>query len=267
MDRAVKIGCCFCLILFSISNGFYLSASNVSPPRTVVMRFKPLEKNEKLVYKIAKDGRIGFFQLFAQIIDKTNRRQIGEWENINYWAGPLGGVNGLEFSLDRKYCYFSQNEPSDGAETRSVFFVNGPAGKVECILKHLKSSFRSSDDGKYIIYGDTEFNSESKELKRFKVYNSISGKIEAEPSWEINDEDGVDVFYFRRNKEDNKIKVLLVADDFSIVAIGIIDLGNFSLIGDWTQKGKNGHYPNLKDKEWRDDIINQDDDKTLRIIE
>ena len=260
MRRNKRIVCP--LWIFSLMlNSVVCFADNIES--RVVLAFRPLGATECLMGGMRRDDQSSTFHLYA--IDSKNQREIGEWRNVDFWAGALGGVDGVEFSIDRRFCFFAKYDSSSSSTYRSIYFVNGPAGKVVCIIHNTKSLFRTTPNGQYIVFEDGTYNTQSKNSKRFVIYDVWNSKKLRNIDWEIDDENGEDIFYFRRWVNPASINIILASDEFRILAIGKIDLENLSFKGELLRKNETGKFSNLQDEVWHDDIINQYKDQTLLI--
>jgi hypothetical protein len=236
------------LLTFYFFLGSLLFAQVSSDDRIV---FPPLNANEELAYSTIGDGPNIRFRLFAHTQQKQDFRLLGEWQGVNDW-------NGLEFSQDRKYCYFTRWALEKKVPDFSLFFVDGVNGRADCIMTHMKGAFRSSSDGHYLVFKDP-LPGDSSKTTRFTVYNSLLGSKVGSTTWNVDSGDGS--FVFRRGTVENTIRVFLAGEGGYVLSAAEINPGDLTLneiFNDPDARSK------ISDKQWQDDVSVQLRDQTLK---
>jgi hypothetical protein len=223
---------------------------------TVVKKFKKLNKNEVLVYKmIGPDERT--IRIYANSKSRERTRLLGEWANSMKWGE-------LQFSIDQRKCVFVSNEiQSNNGEWKGdqVYYVDGDGGVV-IFLMNIYPPFVLSLKGTEILYEDYLFNKKDLREKRFMVYDIPQKKVSSTVSWEMPGDtlgyaySEINVFYKRR-QNDGTIKIFYTGEDGIILAAATINPKSGQLSELWCfdlSKNEN-EYPKNDGPEWQDDLV------------
>lgn len=221
--------------------------------------FEPLAKDEAFAYRVTNGHQL---TLYARTKGSGDLREIGKWNNVLYWYGPINSVDGLEFSLDRKYCYFSMWNNGNSSQG-PIYFVNGPEGIGTQIVAQTKSVFRSSSKGQYLIYRDQDHKSEVANDHFFILLDAFHAQKPLFLKWNIDDEGGF--FAFMRVGITENFRILLVDEGFSIIATALVNPIAGTLNPEPITSSELNDSESFRDKKWRDSVSFENLDPNLCI--
>ena len=261
--RGQNAGIILFIIYFfvSLDNNLLFGQANLgdgSLGSSASFSFEPLAKEETFAYKVVDDNKL---TLFAKINVSGNLRLIGTWSNVNYWSGPISCVDGLDFSLDRKYCYFWiwDEDYSKG----TIFFVDGPKGTATPIVENIKSSYRSSSSGEYLIYADPDKEVSAPNNHKFVIIDAFDSYKKTDVTWDIDDYGGS--FGFMRVGNTDNFRILLVDEGYSVIATAVVNPATGTLTSKPITFGEMNNRKSFRDKKWRDSVSYENLDPNLRV--
>jgi hypothetical protein len=217
--------------------------------------FMSLCYDEELAYIHKNENKT----LILYAVNRNNReakREIGRWNDVE--SGML-----IQFSNNYKMCFFIIKK----AHFYALHQVNGYTGQVVYLMDMPTGIFRVSENGKYICYIKSFFNSEKTELLKQVpiVLFDITEKTINELKW------GPDVppdggWYLIRSA-DNTFKIYALWEGGSIYAVSIINPETGILKTEWDESNTNSlTLPHFQDMNWQDAVIKDITDPKINLL-
>jgi hypothetical protein len=228
--------------------------------------FQKLNKDEVLVYDWDTQSNHDLnLYVGGKKEGSMNYRKIGTWKNVMEW-------DGFQFSSNQRKLFFVVNSNIDYFENVEVryhlYFADGDRGRCSYIMD-VFPNFKTSVDGKIMIYEDYYTNYDSKTEKIFYVYDMEKKKNMKKFVWVMsaNTMGWENIAGFNIIRKGNyefyifypgEAGYILAAAKVSLKDWGFSELWNFKL-----PEGSN-IFPNISSTEWQDDVLSQHNDVRYR---